>query len=60
MANHAALLEATYLAANIRKSQGRSNEMTVDAMVEKESHSQSPGVHVFRNMKRVDIIFGNY
>lgn len=48
MANHAALLEETYLAANIRKSQGRGNEMTADAVVEKESHSQSPGVHVFK------------
>jgi hypothetical protein len=48
MANHAALLEETYLAANIRKSHGGGNEMTADPVVEKESHSQSPGVHVFK------------
>lgn len=43
--------ETIYLAANIRKSQGDSNEMTVDVMAAQRKETQSPGVHILRNMR---------
>lgn len=47
--------ETIYLAANIRKSQGDSNEMTVDVMAAQRKETQSPGVHILRNMRWVGL-----
>ena len=58
MGNHAALLEATYLAANIRKSQGRGNEMTVDPVVAQRKVPHKVLESAFlRNMKRVGYLW---